>query len=53
MKKFCFIIAFSFCLYCGKGHALAVIDSSNLAQNIVSAQEAIVQTQQQIQVRQM
>ncbi len=49
MKKFCFIIAFSFCLYCGKGHALAVIDSSNLAQNIVSAQEAIVQTQQQIQ----
>jgi P-type conjugative transfer protein TrbJ len=49
MKRFCFIIVFSICLYCGKGHALAVIDSSNLAQNIVSAQEAIRQTQQQIQ----
>lgn len=30
-------------------HALAVIDSSNLAQNIVAAREAITQTQQQIQ----
>ena len=31
------------------GHAMAVIDSSNLAQNIVAAREAITQTQQQIQ----
>ncbi len=30
-------------------HAMAVIDSSNLAQNIVAAREAITQTQQQIQ----
>ena len=33
---------------CGKGHAMAVIDSSNLAQNIVAAQEAMRQTQNQI-----
>ncbi len=49
MKRIFLVIAFSACLYCGKGHAMAVIDSSNLAQNIVSAQEAIRQTQNQIQ----
>lgn len=32
-----------------EGHALAVFDGSNLAQNIVSAREAIVHTQNQIQ----
>lgn len=48
MKKFCFILAFSFCLYCGKGHSMAVFDASNLAQNIVSASESIQHTQNQI-----
>ena len=32
-----------------EGHALAVFDGSNLAQNIVSAREAIVHTQKQFQ----
>ena len=32
-----------------EGHALAVFDGSNLAQNIISAREAIVHTQNQIQ----
>ena len=49
MKKYCFVLVLSVCLYCGDGHAMAVIDSSNLAQNIVAAREAITQTQQQIQ----
>ncbi|MDR0361258.1 MAG: P-type conjugative transfer protein TrbJ [Planctomycetota bacterium] len=49
MQKMCFAIILSASLYCANGHALHVIDSSNLAQNIVAAQEAIVQTQQQIQ----
>ena len=49
MKKWCFIVVFTVCLYCGKGHALAVIDTSNLAQNIVAAKEAIIHTQNQIQ----
>ncbi len=49
MKKYCFILVLSACLYCGDGHAMAVIDSSNLAQNIVAAREAITQTQNQIQ----
>ena len=34
---------------CGESHALAVIDSSNLAQNIVSARESVTQTMNQIQ----
>ncbi len=49
MKKICAIITLSLCLYCCNGHAMAVIDSSNLAQNIVAAREAIQQTQNQIQ----
>jgi len=32
-----------------KGHAMAVFDGSNLAQNLISAQEAIKNTQNQIQ----
>ncbi len=49
MKNYCCILVLSVCLYCGNGHAMAVIDSSNLAQNIVAAREAIAQTQNQIQ----
>jgi len=49
MRNYGLILILSVCLYCGDGHALAVIDSSNLAQNIVAAREAITQTQQQIQ----
>ncbi len=49
MKKYCLLIALSVCLHCGRGHAMAVFDGSNLAQNIVSAQEAIRHTQNQIQ----
>ena len=49
MKKLCLIIAFSVCLHCGQAYALAVIDSSNLAQNIVSARESVTQTMNQIQ----
>lgn len=33
-----------------KGHAMAVFDGSNLAQNLISAQEAIRHTQNQIQM---
>jgi P-type conjugative transfer protein TrbJ len=35
---------------CSEGHAMAVFDGSNLAQNVVSAQEAIRHTQNQIQM---
>ena len=49
MKKYCCLLVLSVCLCCGDGHAMAVIDSSNLAQNIVAAREAIAQTQNQIQ----
>ncbi len=50
MKKFCLIVVLSLCLHCGRGHAMAVFDGSNLAQNVVSAQEAIRHTQNQIQM---
>ena len=36
-------------IWCSKGYAMAVFDGSNLAQNIVSAQESIRHTQNQIQ----
>lgn len=48
MKRIFVLLLFSVVVSCGKGHALAVIDSSNLAQNIVAAQEAMRQTQNQI-----
>ncbi len=50
MKKFCLLVVLSLCLHCGRGHAMAVFDGSNLAQNVVSAQEAIRHTQNQIQM---
>lgn len=49
MKKYCFILALSVCLHCCDGHAMAVFDGSNLAQNIVAAREAVIHTQNQIQ----
>jgi P-type conjugative transfer protein TrbJ len=49
MRRYSFIIALCVCLHCANGYALHVIDSSNLAQNIVAAREAITQTQNQIQ----
>ncbi len=48
MKKIFLLLLVSIAASCGKGHALAVFDGSNLAQNIVSAQEAVRQTQNQI-----
>ncbi len=48
MKKILLFLFLSIVAHCGKGHAMAVLDSSNLAQNIVSAQEAVRQTQNQI-----
>ncbi|MDR0362641.1 MAG: P-type conjugative transfer protein TrbJ [Planctomycetota bacterium] len=48
MKRIFLCLLFSIVVSCGKGHAMAVIDSSNLAQNIVAAQEAMRQTQNQI-----
>lgn len=38
--------------YCGKASAMSVIDPTNLVQNIISAQEAVQHTQQQIQMLQ-
>lgn len=49
MHKWFLLCAFSLLALTGRGHAMAVFDASNLAQNIVSAQEAITHTQQQIQ----
>lgn len=49
MAKLMLILTMLYCLHCNYGYSLEVIDSSNLAQNIVSAQEALIQTQQQLQ----
>ncbi len=49
MKKILFLAIIAVCSFIENGHALAVIDSSNLAQNIVAAREAMTQTQNQIQ----
>lgn len=48
MKKLFLIFLLAVIVSCGKGHALAVIDSSNLAQNIISASEALQHTQNQV-----
>lgn len=50
MKKWFLICAFSLCAMIENGHALAVFDASNLAQNLIAAQEAIMHTQQKIQI---
>ncbi|MDR1744515.1 MAG: P-type conjugative transfer protein TrbJ [Planctomycetota bacterium] len=49
MKKIFLVAVLFISACCSEGHALAVFDGSNLAQNIVSAQEAIRHTQNQIQ----
>lgn len=49
MKRLYMIVVLSVCFHCGRGHALAVIDSPNLAQNIISASESVAQTMNQIQ----
>ena len=49
MKKLCLLFAFSVCVHCGQGYAMAVFDGSNLAQNIVSARESVTQTMNQVQ----
>ena len=48
MKRIIALLLFTVVVGCDKGHAMAVIDSSNLAQNIIAAQEAMAQTQNQI-----
>ncbi len=50
MKKIFIMVALFVAVGCSKGHAMAVFDGSNLAQNVVSAQEAIRHTQNQIQM---
>ena len=52
MKKALCVALLFITVSCGEGHAMAVIDASNLAQNIVSAQEAVAQTMQQVQMLQ-
>ncbi len=49
MKKLLLIAVFALGGFIENGHALAVFDGSNLAQNIVAAREAITHTQNQIQ----
>ena len=49
MKRYLLICAITMIGFCEHGFALAVIDASNLAQNLVAAKEAVLQTQQQIQ----
>jgi len=49
MKKLLLIAVFGIGGFIESGHALAVFDGSNLAQNIVAAREAITHTQNQIQ----
>jgi P-type conjugative transfer protein TrbJ len=49
MKKIVLAALLFLAATAGEGHAMAVFDGSNLAQNIVSAQNAVQQTQQMIQ----
>ena len=49
MKNSFSLLALFLCLHCGQGHALSVIDNSNLAQNIISARESVSQTMNQVQ----
>ncbi len=49
MKRILIVAVLFIAVGCSKGYAMAVFDGSNLAQNIVSAQEAIRHTQNQIQ----
>jgi P-type conjugative transfer protein TrbJ len=49
MKKIALAALLFLAVAAGEGHAMAVFDSSNLAQNLVSAQEAVRHTQQMVQ----
>ncbi len=49
MKKYLLLALLALGMFTENGHAMAVFDSSNLAQNIVAAREAITHTQNQIQ----
>ncbi len=49
MKRIFIVAALFVAVGCSNGFAMAVFDGSNLAQNVVSAQEAIRHTQNQIQ----
>lgn len=48
MKKLLLAVLFMTSFYNSESHAMAVFDASNLAQNIVSANEAILHTQNQL-----
>ncbi len=50
MQKTLLLAALFVVVGCSNGFAMAVFDGSNLAQNVVSAQEAIRHTQNQIQM---
>lgn len=50
MKKYIYIFVLIGCIQCGSVSALEVVDHTNLAQNLISAREAILQTQQQIEL---
>jgi P-type conjugative transfer protein TrbJ len=49
MKKILMLAVLFGAVGCSEGHAMAVFDGTNLVQNILSAQEAIRHTQNQIQ----
>lgn len=48
MKKIMLLVLFAVVAGRGEGHAMAVFDGSNLAQNVIAAQEAMRHTQNQI-----
>ena len=49
MKKMLILALLFAVATCGKGSAMAVIDASNLAQNLIAARESVTQTMQQMQ----
>jgi P-type conjugative transfer protein TrbJ len=49
MKKILMLAVLLVMVACSKGHAMAVFDGSNLAQNIISARESVAQTMNQVQ----
>lgn len=48
MKKAFLVFLFTVMAHCGSGHAMAVIDSSNLVQNVITASEVLQHTQNQV-----
>lgn len=49
MNKIVLVLVLMLGLSCGKAHALAVIDPSNLAQNTIAAKEMLTQTMRQLE----